>query len=32
MGYRYEETFRALQPGDISGVVLLYGKRQPDSI
>ena len=32
MGYRYEETFRSLQPGDVSGVVLLYGKRQPDSI
>ena len=32
MGYRYEETFRSLQPGDVSGVVLLYGERQPDSI
>jgi Matrixin len=32
MGYRYEERFRQLQPGDISGVVLLYGKRQPDAI
>jgi len=32
MGYRYEERFRQLQPGDISGAVLLYGKRQPDSI
>jgi matrixin len=32
MGYRYEETFRELQPGDISGVVLLYGKHQPDSV
>jgi hypothetical protein len=32
MGYRYEERFRALQPGDIAGAVLLYGKRQPDSI
>jgi matrixin len=32
MGYRYEETFRSLQPGDISGAVLLYGKRQPDSV
>lgn len=32
MGYRYEETFRELQPGDISGAVLLYGKRQPDSV
>jgi hypothetical protein len=32
MGYRYEETFRELQPGDVSGAVLLYGKRQPDTI
>ena len=32
MGYRYEETFRELQGGDISGAVLLYGKRQPDSV
>jgi hypothetical protein len=32
MGYRYEEKFRQLQPGDISGAVLLYGKRQADSI
>jgi Matrixin len=32
MGYRYEETFRELQPGDVSGIVLLYGRRQPDSI
>jgi hypothetical protein len=32
MGYRYEETFRELQPGDVSGAVLLYGRRQPDSI
>ena len=32
MGYRYEERFRALQPGDIAGAVLLYGKRRPDSI
>ena len=32
MGYRYEETFRDLQPGDVSGAILLYGKRQPDSI
>ena len=26
MGYRYEERFRALQPGDIRGAVLLYGE------
>jgi len=32
MGYRYEETFRALQAGDIAGAVLLYGRRQPDSV
>lgn len=25
MGYRYEERFRALQPGDIGGAVVLYG-------
>ena len=28
MGYRYEEQFRDLQPGDIAGAVLLYGGRQ----
>jgi hypothetical protein len=27
MGFRYEETFRALQPGDVAGAVVLYGKR-----
>ena len=27
MGYRYEEQFRDLQPGDIAGAVLLYGRR-----
>jgi hypothetical protein len=32
MGYRYEETFRTLQPGDIAGAVVLYGKNQPDGI
>lgn len=31
MGYRYEETFRELQAGDVSGAVLLYGRRQPDA-
>jgi hypothetical protein len=37
MGYRYEESFRDLQPGDLSGAVALYGAskgvlvaRQPD--
>ncbi len=29
MHYRYEERFRTLQPGDIEGVALLYGLRQP---
>jgi hypothetical protein len=29
MAYRYEESFRALQPGDVAGAVLLYGARQP---
>lgn len=27
MGYRYEERFRALQPGDVKGAVTLYGGR-----
>lgn len=26
MGYRYEERFRTLQPGDVRGAVLLYGE------
>lgn len=26
MGYRYEERFRALQPGDMRGAILLYGE------
>jgi len=25
MGYRYEERFRALQPGDVRGAIALYG-------
>jgi hypothetical protein len=29
MGYRYEERFRRLQPGDIDGAVALYGARAP---
>jgi hypothetical protein len=29
MGYRYEERFRALQPGDIRGAVALYGAPLP---
>ena len=32
MGYRYEERFRELQAGDISGVIQLYGKRRPEPI
>jgi hypothetical protein len=31
MGYRYEEAFRELQPGDIAGAVQLYGRRGPDA-
>ena len=27
MGYRYEERFRDLQPGDVQGAVALYGPR-----
>ncbi len=26
MGYRYEESFRTLQPGDVRGAVLIYGE------
>jgi hypothetical protein len=32
MGYRYEERFRALQPGDVAGAVSLYGARLPDGV
>jgi hypothetical protein len=32
MGYRYEERFRELQAGDISGVIQLYGRRQPEAV
>ena len=32
MGYRYEERFRELQPGDVRGAVTLYGERQPQTI
>jgi hypothetical protein len=33
MGYRYEERFRSLQPGDVRGAVLLYGapRGHPDA-
>jgi Matrixin len=27
MGYRYEERFRGLQPGDVQGAMVLYGPR-----
>ncbi len=29
MGYRYEERFRRLQPGDVQGAVALYGGHRP---
>lgn len=39
MGYRYEESFRELQPGDLSGAAALYGAargvmmaRRPDPV
>jgi hypothetical protein len=32
MGYRYEERFRELQAGDISGAIELYGRRPAESI
>ena len=32
MGYRYEERFRSLQPGDVAGAVQLYGAREPDAV
>lgn len=32
MGYRYEERFRALQPGDIRGAVALYGAPSPAGV
>lgn len=32
MGYRYEERFRTLQPGDIQGAVALYGKAKPSAV
>jgi hypothetical protein len=31
MGYRYEERFRSLQPGDIRGAILLYGAPPPSA-
>lgn len=32
MGYRYEERFRALQPGDVKGAITLYGGRPQPGI
>src|SRR5262249_33151728 len=32
MGYRYEEHFRSLQPGDTHGATLLYGARSPNAV
>jgi hypothetical protein len=31
MGYRYEEQFCDLQPGDVAGAVLLYGRRRAET-
>jgi hypothetical protein len=28
MAYRYEESFRDLQPGDVAGAILIYGARR----
>jgi Matrixin len=32
MGYRYEERFRQLQPGDVAGAVVLYGGARGDGV
>jgi hypothetical protein len=32
MGYRYEERFRELQPGDVQGAVALYGPRATSDV
>ena len=32
MGYRYEERFRRLQPGDVHGAVALYGEHRPATV
>jgi len=32
MGYRYEERFRQLQPGDVAGAVTLYGAVRADGV
>jgi hypothetical protein len=31
MGYKYAETFRAPQPGDLDGAIALYGSRDGTS-
>jgi hypothetical protein len=32
MGYRYDEAFRELQPGDIAGAVQIYGTRPTEAV
>ena len=32
MGFRYEEEFRELQPGDVAGAALLYGRHLPETL
>lgn len=32
MGYRYDEQFRSLQPGDLRGAVLLYGAPRTPAV
>jgi hypothetical protein len=32
MHFRYEERFRALQPGDINGAIALYGAAPAPSV
>ena len=32
MGYRYEELFRTLQPGDVRGALALYGPSRSNSL
>jgi len=29
MSFRYEESFRGLRPGDVAGIIALYGARPP---
>ena len=30
MDYSYKEEFRKLQPGDVAGILQLYGERRPN--